>query len=60
MTKGAFTPYANEADKSRYLRVVGRLNILSLLASFAREIHEYVWRISAKVQIFQLAPHSRG
>ncbi len=27
------------ANKSRYTRVVGRLNILSLLASFAREIH---------------------
>ncbi len=34
-TKGAFTP---DANKSRYSRVVGRLNILSLLASFAWEI----------------------
>ncbi len=34
--KGAFTPNAN---KSYYSHVVGRLNILSLLASFAREIH---------------------
>ncbi len=34
----AFTPDATCANKSRYLRVVGRLNILSLLASFAREI----------------------
>ncbi len=39
LSKGAFTPDANEANKSRYSRVVGRLNILSLLASFAREIH---------------------
>ncbi len=37
-SKGAFTPDANEANKSRYSRVVGRLNILSLLAAFAREI----------------------
>ncbi len=37
--KGAFTPDANEANKFRYSCVVGRLNILSLLASFAREIH---------------------
>ncbi len=37
-SKGAFTPDANEENKSRYSRVVGRLNILSLLASFAREI----------------------
>ncbi len=35
-SKGAFTP---DANKSCYSRVVGRLNILSLLASFAREIH---------------------
>ncbi len=35
----AFTPDATCADKSRYSCVVGRLNILSLLASFAREIH---------------------
>ncbi len=34
--KGAFTPDANEANKPCYSRVVGRLNILSLLASFAR------------------------
>ncbi len=34
----AFTPDATCANKSRYSRVVGRLNILSLLASFAREI----------------------
>ncbi len=34
--QGAFTP---DANKSRYLREVGRLNILSLLAPFAREIH---------------------
>ncbi len=33
---GAFTP---DANKSCYSCVVGRLNILSLLASFAREIH---------------------
>ncbi len=33
--KGAFTPDANDANKSR---VVGGLNILSSLASFAREI----------------------
>ncbi len=38
MPKGAFTPDANEANKSHYSRVVGRLNILCLLASFAREI----------------------
>ncbi len=38
-TEGAFTPDANEANKWRYLCVVGCLNILSLLASFAREIH---------------------
>ncbi len=29
--KGAFTPDANDANKSRYSREVGRLNILSLL-----------------------------
>ncbi len=34
-----FTPDATCANKSRYSRVVGHLNILSLLASFAREIH---------------------
>ncbi len=34
----AFTPDATCANKSHYSRVVGRLNILSLLASFAREI----------------------
>ncbi len=39
ISKGAFTPDANESNKLRYLRVVGRLNILSLLTSFAREIH---------------------
>ncbi len=38
-TKGAFTPDANDANKSHYSREVGRLNILSLLASFTREIH---------------------
>ncbi len=38
MSKGAFTPDANEANKSRHSRIVGRLNILSLVASFAREI----------------------
>ncbi len=38
-SKGALTPDANEANKSRYSRVVGCLNILSLLASFAREIY---------------------
>ncbi len=37
--QGAFTPDANDANKSRYLREVERLNILSLLAPFAREIH---------------------
>ncbi len=37
--EGAFTPDANDANKSRYSGEVGRLNILSLLASFAREIH---------------------
>ncbi len=36
-SKGAFTPDANEANKSCYSRVVGRLNILSLLASFSWE-----------------------
>ncbi len=36
--KGAFTPDANDANKSRYSREVGRLNILSLLAPFAWEI----------------------
>ncbi len=35
LPQGAFTP---DANKSRYSHVVGRLNILSLLASFAREI----------------------
>ncbi len=35
----AFTPDVTCVNKSRYSRVVGRLNILSLLASFAREIH---------------------
>ncbi len=39
VTKGAFTPDANEANKSRYSCVIGRLYILSLLASFASEIH---------------------
>ncbi len=34
----AFTPDATCANKARYSRVVGRLNILNLLASFAREI----------------------
>ncbi len=38
-SKGVFTPDANEANKSRYSRVVGHLDILSLLASFARKIH---------------------
>ncbi len=38
-TKGAFTPDANEANKSRYSCVVGRLNILRLLSSFTHEIH---------------------
>ncbi len=37
-SKGAFTPDVNDANKSLYLREVGRLNILSLLASFPREI----------------------
>ncbi len=37
-SEGAFTPDANDANKSCYLREVGRLNILSLLAPFAREI----------------------
>ncbi len=37
-TNGAFTPDANEANKSWYSRVVGRLNILSLLASFVYDI----------------------
>ncbi len=37
-SKGAFTPDANDAKKSCYSRLVGRLNILSLLASFVREI----------------------
>ncbi len=36
-SEGAFTPDANDANKSRYSREVGRLNILSLLASFARK-----------------------
>ncbi len=35
----AFTPDATCANKSRCSRVVGHLNILNLLASFAREIH---------------------
>ncbi len=35
----AFTPDATCENKLRYSRVVGRLNILSLLASFACEIH---------------------
>ncbi len=38
LSKGAFTPDTNDANKSRYLREVGRLNIFSLLAPFAREI----------------------
>ncbi len=37
-----FTPDATCANKSRYLRVVGRLNILSLLASFACEIAKMI------------------
>ncbi len=32
------TQDANDANKSRYSREVGRLNILSLLASFARNL----------------------
>ncbi len=36
--EGAFTPDANKLNKLRYSRVVGRLNILSFLTSFAREI----------------------
>ncbi len=39
--KGAFTPDANDANKSRYSHEVGRLNILSLLASFTREIRAW-------------------
>ncbi len=39
LSKGAFTPDANKANKSCYSRVVGRVKILSLLASFTREIH---------------------
>ncbi len=35
--KGAFTPDANQANKSRYSHVVGRVNILPWTASFARE-----------------------
>ncbi len=35
-SEGAFTPDENDANKSRE---VGHLNILSLLAPFAREIH---------------------
>ncbi len=35
---GAFTPDADEVNKSSYSRIVGCLNILSLLASFARDI----------------------
>ncbi len=35
----AFTPDATCANKLCYSRVVGGLNILSLLASFARDIH---------------------
>ncbi len=38
-SQGAFTRDANDANKLRYSREVGRLNILSLFASFAREIH---------------------
>ncbi len=38
-SQAVFTPDANEANKSHYSCVVGRLNILSLLASFARKIH---------------------
>ncbi len=38
-SKGAFTPDANDANKLRYSREVGHLNILSLLAPFTREIH---------------------
>ncbi len=38
-SKGAITSDANEANKLWYSRVVGHLNILSLLASFACEIH---------------------
>ncbi len=38
MCNCAFTPDATCANKSCYSRVVGRLNILSLLASFARDM----------------------
>ncbi len=40
LSKGAFTPDANDANKSCYSRKVGRLNILSLLAKFAPFAHE--------------------
>ncbi len=40
-TKGAFTPDANDANKLRYLRVVGRLNILSLITREIRFIRAW-------------------
>ncbi len=40
-TKGAFTPDANDANKSRYSPIVGRLNILSLIAREVRFIRAW-------------------
>ncbi len=45
-TKGAFTPDANDANKSRYSREVGRLNILSLTYS----LHSHHWRVKFTTQ----------
>ncbi len=39
MSEGAFTPDANGANKSRYSCVVGRVNILSLLAHERNSLH---------------------
>ncbi len=48
LSKGAFTPDANDANKSCYSREVGRLNILSLLAKFAPFAHEIHYTTDAK------------
>ncbi len=61
MTESAFTPDATFANKSR---VVGRLNILSLLASFARENNFTQLRIrvmggaSAAASVLVVSPQS--
>ncbi len=52
--EGAFTPDANDVNKSRCSREVGHLNILSLLASFAPFSHEIHYTTDANLR------HGRG